>query len=177
MPPCAGRPASHPHKGDEVRRCERCRWPWVPVLKWPRETVLQHSRCFSTPPQMKSTVGSLVHKREHGETPPPKKGSFLQVQKVSVSSHACGRSGQKKSNAVVIMSDLFATPDIAVRTARRIGACAASDSFANASGGGEGGPDLASGLAASRSTLLCRPTGSTAGGYDSCSASAYNGAG
>ena len=32
------------------RKCERCRWPWVPVLKWPRETVLRHSRCFSTPP-------------------------------------------------------------------------------------------------------------------------------
>jgi hypothetical protein len=77
--------------------------------------------------------------------------------------HADGPA-KKTSNAVVIMSDLFATPDIAVRTARRIGACAASDSFANASGGGEGGPDLASGLAASRSTLLCRPTGSTAGG-------------
>ena len=46
-------PAARPRTSIKVsrswRKCERCRWPWVPVLKWPRETVLRHLWCFSTP--------------------------------------------------------------------------------------------------------------------------------
>ena len=46
----AARPRTSIKVSRSWRKCERCRWPWVPVLKWPRETVLRHSRCFSTPP-------------------------------------------------------------------------------------------------------------------------------